>query len=157
MAVVKSPWWRFITKLLEFIKGASTILSTVAPFAIVPTVGILTDIEEPSAPSTPKPPTAKFPCAIAYVCPSAPFKGAISNVPPLKLFALPMDETVTPIFCPTLVNGIKSAVIITAAEFFPLKLLVSTFIPNCDIVDCILWSVNARDESPVPSSPTTIP
>ena len=65
LAVVKSPWCRFITKLLEFINGASTILSTVAPLEIVPTVGILTDIEEPSAPSTPNPPTAKLPCAIA--------------------------------------------------------------------------------------------
>ena len=50
-----------LTKLSEFIKGASTILSTVAPFAIVPTVGIFTDNEDPSAPSTPKPPTARLP------------------------------------------------------------------------------------------------
>ena len=65
LAVVKSPWFKFITKFFEFINGASTILSTVAPFAIVPTVGIFTDNEEPSAPSTPKPPTAKLPCPIA--------------------------------------------------------------------------------------------
>ena len=46
-------------------KGVSTIFSTVAPFAIDPTVGMLTDKDEPSLPSTPKPPTARFPCAIA--------------------------------------------------------------------------------------------
>ena len=71
--------------------------------------------------------------------------------------AFPIDETVIPIFCPTFVKGSKSAVTITAAEFFPLRLPASTFIPNCDIVDCILWRVKANDESPVPSSPTTIP
>ena len=65
LAVVKSPWCKFITKLSELIKGASTILSTVAPFAIVPTVGMFTDNEEPSAPSTPKPPTARLPWAMA--------------------------------------------------------------------------------------------
>ena len=50
---------------LLFKKGVSTIFSTVAPFAIDPTVGILTDKDDPSLPSTPKPPTARFPCAIA--------------------------------------------------------------------------------------------
>ena len=64
----------------------------------IPTVGILTDMEDPSAPSTPKPPTARLPCAIAYVLPSAPFNGVIKRVPPLKLFAFPIEETVTPIF-----------------------------------------------------------
>ena len=45
--------------------GVSTIFSTVAPLAIDPTVGIFTDKDEPSLPSTPNPPTAKLPCAIA--------------------------------------------------------------------------------------------
>ena len=63
-----------------------------------PTVGILTIKDEPSPPSTPNPPTTKFPCAIAYVSPSAPFRGVIKSVPPLNDFAAPSVETVISIF-----------------------------------------------------------
>ena len=98
-------------------------------------VGILTDTLDPSAPSTPNPPTAKFPWAIAYNSPSAPFKGVIKSVPPLSDLAFPIAETVTSNACPGLENAGKSAVTITAAAFFAVKSLVLTTISNCDIKD----------------------
>ena len=86
---------------------------------------------------TPRPPTTMFPCAIAYVSPSAPNSGAINNVPPFRDSAPPIVETVTSIACPGFVNGGKSAVIITAAALSPFKPSTSDVTPNLDTRDCI--------------------
>ena len=97
LAVEKSPRCKFKITKSVFKNSVGTILSTDAPLGILPTVGIFTVNEELSAPVTPRPPTTTLPCAIAYVSPSAPSSGAINNVPPLRLSAPPIVETVTSI------------------------------------------------------------
>ena len=90
-------------------KGLLIARSIIAPFGIRPTVGVLITTRLPSAPSAPKPPTIKLPCAIAYVLPSTPFRNVCSNVPPRKLPALPIDETVISIIWPGFLKGGSSA------------------------------------------------
>ena len=96
--------------------------STVAPFGIRPTVGVLITTLLPSRPCAPKPPTIKLPCAIAYTLPSTPFKKVCSKVPPRKLPALPIEETVISIVCPGFLNAGNSACTATAATFLILGL-----------------------------------
>ena len=88
--------------------------------------------------------------------------GAISSVPPRRLFALPSDDTVTSIASPGRANGGSVAVTITAATFFNCMFCVvaafsvmprlpSMFVRLCVVNGvCIVWS-------PVPSRPTTRP
>ena len=137
LAVEKSPRCRLSITKSVFKNSVGTSLSTDAPRGIRPTVGIFTVREELSAPVTPRPPTTMFPCAIAYVSPSAPNSGAINKVPPLRDPAPPIVDTVTSIACPGLVNGGKSAVIITAAALSPLRPSTSDVTPNLDTRDCI--------------------
>ena len=92
---------RVASKVFAFIacvKGLATARSTVAPFGTRPTVGVLITTLLPSNPSAPKPPTIKLPCAMAYTLPSTPFRNVCSKVPPLKLPALPIEDTVISIF-----------------------------------------------------------
>ena len=118
-------------------KKTKNVPSTDAPRGMRPTVGIFTVRDELSAPVTPRPPTTMFPCAIAYVSPSAPKSGAINKVLPQETRALIVD-TVTSIACPGLVNGGKSAVIITAAELSPFKPSTSDVTPNLDTRDSLI-------------------
>jgi hypothetical protein len=64
-AVVKSARARLKVRSGELAKPVSTARSTVAPSGIRPVEGTFTTIFEPSAPSAPRPPTARLPCAIA--------------------------------------------------------------------------------------------
>ena len=54
---------------------------------------------------------------MAYTSPSAPISGVMIKLPPRRLCALPMDETVTSMVCPVLANGGRSACTVTAATF----------------------------------------
>jgi len=83
----------------------------------------------------PAPPTSTLPCAIAYTWPSAPFNGVNSRVPPRKLLALPMEDTVTSIGCPGRAKAGKLAVTMTAATFFNCRRVVCSGVrltPICD-------------------------
>ena len=90
----------------------------VAPLGMRPTVGVLTITLEPSNPSAPRPPTTKEPCETAYASPSRPTNTVCNKVPPCKLCELPIEETVTSIFCPRFANAEISAWTATAATFF---------------------------------------
>ena len=94
-----------------------TSRSTVAPFGTRPADGTLTAMLEPSLPETPKPPTTRLPWAMAYTSPSAPISGVMIKLPPRRLCALPMDDTVTSMVWPVLANGGRSACTVTAATF----------------------------------------
>ena len=99
-------------------KPVATTRSTVAPSGMRPVEGTLTTIFDPSAPSAPSPPTARLPCAIAYICPSAPSSGVRIRLPPRRLLALPIEATVMSSRWPGLAKGGSSAVISTTAAFF---------------------------------------
>ena len=82
-----------------------------------PAEGTLTAMREPSLPETPKPPTTRLPCAMAYTWPSAPRSGVMIKLPPRSEPALPMDDTVMSMVWPGLANGGRSACTVTAATF----------------------------------------
>jgi hypothetical protein len=121
---------------------------------------MLTLIFEPSAPDTPRPLTATEPCAMAYTCPSAPFSGDSSRLPPRRLLALPSEDTVTSMVCPARANGGSVPCTTTAATFFSCGFtFCGTTTPNCASMLRMLWMVNGvwLVWSPVPSRPTTRP
>ena len=125
-----------------------------------PALGMLTEIREPSRPEAPKPPTTRLPCAIAYTWPSTPRSGVISRLPPRRLRALPMDDTVTSIACPGLANGGNCACTATAATFFNCGFTPGGIdTPSSSSIAFRLCTVNGACEvwSPEPSSPTTRP
>src|SRR5690606_26555830 len=64
-AVRKSACDRFQRSTSDWSNPVCTIRSTLAPSGMRPTVGTLTVSLEPSRPETPRPPTARLPCAIA--------------------------------------------------------------------------------------------
>ena len=64
-AVVRSASARLKVRVGAVSKPVATARSTVAPLGIRPAEGMLTDTWLPSAPETPRPPTARLPCAIA--------------------------------------------------------------------------------------------
>ena len=64
-AVVKSARARLKVSVGALSNPVATARSTVAPSGMRPVEGTLTTIFDPSAPSAPKPPTARLPCAIA--------------------------------------------------------------------------------------------
>jgi hypothetical protein len=84
----------------------------------------------------------------------------MTSVPPRRLFALPIDDTVMSIVCPGRANGGRLAVTITAATFFSCSvwpggsvtpMLPSMLITLCTVKGvCVVWS-------PEPSRPTTRP
>ena len=82
-----------------------------------PAEGTLTAMREPSLPETPKPLTTRLPCAMAYTSPSAPRSGVMIKLPPRRLLALPMEDTVMSMVWPGLENGGRSACTVTAATF----------------------------------------
>ncbi len=79
-------------------------------------------------------------------------------MPPRKLLALPIDETVMSSFCPGLAKGGRSAVIITTAAFLSPGLTpAGSCRPKRAATPFIDWTVYSRLSSPVPGSPTTTP
>jgi hypothetical protein len=67
-------------------------------------------------------------------------------------------DIVASIRCPGFAKAGSSAVIITAAEFFPFKEVVEFVVtPNWLIIACIDCKVKGELPSPVPGKPTTIP
>ena len=136
--------------------GAAT--STCAPPGIWPTSVWFFFVVEPDAPSAEKPPTVIAPCAIAQVRSSAPLSGAASSVPPPRLFALPIDDTVMSSAIPGFANAGSSVVISTAATFFAFRSAGSIVTPSFfSIFVSALFTAGERVSSPVPSRPTTRP
>jgi hypothetical protein len=160
VAVVKSGVLRFKVTYGPLSKLFGTACSTVAPFGIRPLLGMFTVMLEPSLPSTPKPLIRMLPCAIAYTWPLAPRKGVMTRLPPRRLFALPIEDTVTSMVWPGLAKGGRLACTVTAATFCSIGLVLGgTVTPNFASMFSMLWIVNGVWVvwSPVPSSPTTRP
>ena len=159
LAVAKSVAFssRRIVLLAPSTEG--TVRSTVAPPEMRPTLKWLMTTELPAA-CAPTPPTSTLPCAMPYTWPSAPFSGVISKVPPRRLFALPIDDTVTSSSWPGWANAGKAVVTITAATFFNCKLVpCGKLMPCCCSIAATLWMVKGVCVvwSPLPSRPTTRP
>ena len=84
----------------------------------------------------------------------------MSKLPPRRLVALPMEDTVMSMVWPGLENGGRSACTVTAATFFSCGLVFGGMVtPNCASMFLMLWIVNGAwlVWSPVPSRPTTRP
>ena len=80
------------------------------------------------------------------------------NVPPRRLLALPIAETVMSSFCPGLAKAGSSAVMMTTALFFSPGLAPGgSCRPKREATPFIDWTVYSRLSSPVPGSPTTTP
>ena len=82
------------------------------------------------------------------------------RLPPRRLLALPIDDTVMSMVAPVLAKGGRVACTITAATFFNWGLtFAGTVTPICVSILRILCTVNGVWDvwSPVPSSPTTSP
>ncbi len=82
------------------------------------------------------------------------------RVPPRRLFALPIDDTLTSMVWPGCAKAGSCAVTITAATFFNCMLVpCGTVTPIWASMPMMLWVVNGAEVvwSPVPSSPTTRP
>ena len=101
-----------------------------------------------------------LPWASVYTCPSAPLSGVITSVPPRRLLALPIDDTVTSIACPGRAKGGSVAVTMTAATFLSWRFVpagsVTPMLPSMLMMLCTVngvWVV----WSPDPSRPTTMP
>ncbi len=105
-----------------------------------------------------KPPTETAPCAVAYTRLFAARSSVITSVPPCRLVASPIADTVTSALSPEWAKGPRFAVTMTAAT--------SRVRTSCEVVespnDCstfwIVFDVNAADvESPVWLRPVTMP
>src|SRR5207342_1568802 len=158
-AVVKSDWRR-LSVTLPSEAAVATARSTIAPLGMLPPLGALTEMREPSLPDAPKPLTTRLPCATAYTCPSAPRSGAISNAPPRREPALPIDDTVTSMVWPGLAKAGNSAWIATAATFFSCGFTPGGIVtPSWSSIVLRLCTVNGvwLVRSPLPSKPTTRP
>ncbi len=84
----------------------------------------------------------------------------MSRVPPRRLLALPIEETVTSISCPGLVKAGSVAVSVTAAMFFSCRLVPGgNWMFSCVSMDRSACPVKGVEVvwSPVPSRPTTRP
>lgn len=82
------------------------------------------------------------------------------RLPPRRLLALPIEDTVMSMVEPGLAKGGRSACTITAATFFNCGLTVAgTVTPICVSMLRMLCTVKGVCEvwSPVPSRPTTRP
>ena len=81
-------------------------------------------------------------------------------MPPRRLFALPIEDTVTSRFCPGRAKAGSEVVTITAATFFSCRLVPGGSVtPSCDSIEVMLCTVNGVCVvwSPLPSRPTTRP
>ena len=80
------------------------------------------------------------------------------SVPPRRLFASPMAETVTSMVCPCFANGGSSACTTTGATSFILGLRLSEILmPKLFSMVLKVCSEKALFFSPVPGRPTTRP
>ena len=82
------------------------------------------------------------------------------RLPPRRLFALPIDDTVTSMRCPGFANGGRSACTVTAAAFFSWGLtFAGSVTPKRASMLRMLRTVNGAwlVWSPEPSRPTTMP
>ena len=171
VVVVKSPSRTFKMSCSAVANGFSTMRSTVAPAGTRAEVGTPMLTLEPAALAS-MPVAVSAPWASAYTSPSAPRRLVSSKLPPRRLVALPMAETLTSIFWPGLAKPGSSAVIMTAATFLmsmALDVLVceaasksakgpSMLTPMRLSMVFKLWAVNDTSEpSPVPCKPTTRP
>ena len=84
----------------------------------------------------------------------------MSKLPPRRLCALPIDDTVMSSVWPGFANGGSVACTVTAATLRSCGLTLSgTSMPSCANMFLIAWIVNGvwLVWSPVPSRPTTRP
>src|SRR5579884_3191671 len=131
--------------------------SIIAPFGTRPAVGWFT-VWELLPPFATKPPVTTEPCAAAYTCPSAPFSGVSISMPPCRLLASPIADTVMSTRVPGCPNGGRSAVTSTAAVLRTRIAVGSTVTPMRASRLARLCAENTVCRlSPVPFNPTTSP
>ena len=157
-AVVKSGFLsaRRMSRIWE--KSKPTSRSTRAPAGISPEVGT-PSVTVSASPSATTPPAMIAPCATAYIWPSAAFSGVITSVPPSRLEASPIAETVTSTWLPARENGGSAAVTSTAATLRARICSPVTLTPSRSSRLTMASSVNGefRKLSPELLRPTTRP
>ena len=130
-----------------------------APPAMRPAVGTPLETVEPEAPDALIAPVCTVPWATPQTSPCASIKGVTIRVPPCRLLASPIADTVTSNREPGAAKAGRLAVTITAATSLVLGVAARVLTPRRSRDDCRLcWVKGAlRNASPVPFRPTTMP